>query len=67
MSLSMEESIIRQLEDMKKELAFWKNKKKESRDSKLIEKCNREIFKEKYRITQTTEALMEYRAKHENN
>jgi len=67
MSLNMEESIVRQLEDMKKNLAFWEGRKRGTKDVKLRDKCGREIFKEKYRIAQTTEALVAYRVKHEED
>ncbi len=67
MVLTIEESVERQLMEMKDVLLFWQTKKDESRDRKLIEKCNKEIFKEKYRINEVTIALIEYRKKHEDN
>ena len=62
MVLTMEQSIERQLMEMKDVLLFWQNKQEETKDQKLIEKCGREIFKEKYRISQVTEALSNYRS-----
>ena len=67
MILTMEESMLRQLNEMKEMLLFWKNKQKETRDQKLIEKCDREMFKEQHRINQTTEAIIDYRRSNENN
>ncbi len=62
MVLTMEQSIERQLMEMKDMLLFWQNKQEGTKDQKLIEKCGREIFKEKYRISQVTDALSNYRS-----
>ena len=67
MTLTMLESMERQLDDMLSELLFWRDTRARTKDKNLIAKCGREIFKEQYRIKQTTEAIVKYREKHEKN
>jgi len=63
MELTMEQSIVRQLDEMKEELGMWSLKGLTTRDQKLREKCDREIFRMKHKIMQVTEALINYRNK----